>query len=1081
MTFVARLTPFLTDLAHSRILAEWRLGIVLAALLFFPSAALSSSSVGRAESASSPITVGSEIDFPPYAVVDADGRASGFSVQLLEATSAVMGLSIDVRPGPWPNVLAEFKEGRLDLLPLVALSPQRAEMATFTKPHTIAYDSFFVRRGAKPLRTLADAKNKAVVVMSSDAAHEQLLASGVAATLIETKNIPDAMRLLASGRHDAVLVPELLGYLVLRDLKLEKVIEAGPPVPDYQRRFAFAVQTGNFDLRDKLEQGLAIVRVTGQYDSLYTRWFGDIKPKAILSWQEILWGGGAAVLLSLLPLGWSLSLRRQVARRTESLTAEIATRQAAQALLSQSEAHYRLIVECAELATWDWDIKSGRVDFNDYWARMRGSPLDEITPHVSEWEQRVHPDDLPGVRATLETHFADHTPLFQTEYRSRTKSGQWVWVLDRGSVVERNADGSPSRMAGTEINITERKEAEAALRESETRFRQMFENNAAALLLVDPNSGSIVDANPAASRFYGYPVDRLRAMSINQINTLSAEEIAARRAQVAHLECNFFVFPHRLANGEVRTVEVHSSPINTGERTLLFSIVHDVTDRYAAEEKLRAASRYARSLIEASLDSLVTIDAEGKILDVNTAAETVTGVHRDKLIGSDFCDYFTDAEKARAGYRLVFTQNQLTDYPLAIRHTSGRITEVLYNATIYRDEEGNVAGVFAAARDITARKLAEEKLRASEERMRLFFERQIVGMAITSPQKGWVQVNDQLCRMLGYSREEISRMTWAELTYPDDLAKDVAQFERLLAQEIDEYSLEKRFIRKDGDVVYTDLSVGCVRNGDGSAAYVLALMADISERKRVEAQIMAANRQLAAQARQLEGVNAELKQFAYAASHDLRAPLRTVMSYLSLIVRKLGPDIDNETREFIGFATDGAKRMDAMIVGLLDYSRTGRHDTPFEPVALEDVVQESLENLRVSIQEVGAGVVVAPGLPTVTGDRTELVRLFQNLLSNAVKYRVSDRTVEVSVGWRDAGSEWVVWVKDNGIGIDPAESGRVFEIFRRLVSASKYEGCGIGLAICSKVAEHHGGRIWLESVPDEGSTFLVAFPKTVSP
>ena len=217
----------------------------------------------RTEKTAQVITAGSEIDFPPYAIVDATGRASGFSVELLEAVADAMGLSVKVNSGPWPEVLAAFKAGKTDLLPLVALSAKRADMAAYTTPHTVAYDSFFVRRGSRPIASLAEAKGREVIVMSSDAAHEELLNSGLPVKIVETRNIPEAMRLLASGRHDAVLVPKLLGLIVLREAKLESVIETGPPIQDYSRQFAFAVQRGNTDLRDKLDQGIAIIRAKG--------------------------------------------------------------------------------------------------------------------------------------------------------------------------------------------------------------------------------------------------------------------------------------------------------------------------------------------------------------------------------------------------------------------------------------------------------------------------------------------------------------------------------------------------------------------------------------------------------------------------------------------------------------------------------------------------------------------------------------------------------------------------------------------------------------------------------------------------
>ncbi|MBF0563131.1 MAG: PAS domain S-box protein, partial [Alphaproteobacteria bacterium] len=419
------------------------------------------------------------------------------------------------------------------------------------------------------------------------------------------------------------------------------------------------------------------------------------------------------------------------------------------------------------------------------------------------------------------------------------------------------------------------------------------------------------------------------------------------------------------------------------------------------------------------------------------------------------------------------------DLECGIRHPDQTRHFISAHGKVIFDDTARPVHMLGTVRDITQRRLEQEQLRTSEERMRFFFERQLVGTAITSPQKEWLHVNDALCRMLGYSCDELYGRSWEEITHPDDIAPSFARFERLIANGIDEYTTEKRFIRKDGTVVYAELSVGCVRNQDGSVAYILTLLVDVTERKYIEAKNRIANRMLAQQAEQLKAANAELSQFASVASHDLRAPLRMVTSYLGLIEKKLGPGLDAEMRQFIGFALDGTKRMDALIVGLLEYSRTGRNGAPLEPVPLSDVVRDSLTILEDTIQTAGAVVNVVPEFPVVKGDRIELIRMFQNLIGNAIKYRDANRTPEVSVGWRDDGSAWVVWVKDNGIGIDPKYFERVFAIFQRLVSPGQYEGSGIGLAVCKKAAEHCGGRIWVESVVGEGSTFLVAFPKMV--
>lgn len=222
--------------------------------------------------------------------------------------------------------------------------------------------------------------------------------------------------------------------------------------------------------------------------------------------------------------------------------------------------------------------------------------------------------------------------------------------------------------------------------------------------------------------------------------------------------------------------------------------------------------------------------------------------------------------------------------------------------------------------------------------------------------------------------------------------------------------------------------------------------------------------------------NAELEQFAYAASHDLRQPLRAVNSYLTLIRRRLGPSLDGDLADFLAFAVDGALRMDAMIVALLDYARVGRGGEALEPVVLGEVVTEAQANLRVAISEARGTVTVAAALPTIRGHRLELVRLFQNLIDNAIKYVPAERSPEVTIGWAADGPAVVVWVADNGIGIDVADRERAFGVFQRLVSQDSYQGTGIGLALCRKIVEHHGGRIWIEDNPAGGSLFKMRFP-----
>ena len=247
-------------------------------------------------------------------------------------------------------------------------------------------------------------------------------------------------------------------------------------------------------------------------------------------------------------------------------------------------------------------------------------------------------------------------------------------------------------------------------------------------------------------------------------------------------------------------------------------------------------------------------------------------------------------------------------------------------------------------------------------------------------------------------------------------------------------------------------------------------------------QLAARNAQLAQEAAMreqaqaaLQRSNAELEQLAYVASHDMQEPLRMIASYLQLVEQRYQDKLDADGREFIGYAVDGAKRMQGLINDLLTYSRVGTKARPFEPVALAGVVDTALGYLRVAIEESGARVTVN-GLPRVRGDAPQLVQLMQNLIANAIKFRGTEPP-QVQIDSRDEGPLSRITVRDNGIGIEQAYFERIFVLFQRLHGRGAYPGTGIGLALCKRIVERHGGRIWVESAPGRGSAFVFTLPR----
>jgi PAS domain S-box-containing protein len=264
------------------------------------------------------------------------------------------------------------------------------------------------------------------------------------------------------------------------------------------------------------------------------------------------------------------------------------------------------------------------------------------------------------------------------------------------------------------------------------------------------------------------------------------------------------------------------------------------------------------------------------------------------------------------------------------------------------------------------------------------------------------------------------------------------------------------------------LDFGLTRVDLGSEAILLVILSDITERKLAEEGLMDA-------VAKVQRSNQDLEHFAYVASHDLQEPLRMVASYTQLLAQRYEGQLDDQARTYIHYAVDGATRMQQLINGLLTYSRVTSQGEPPELTDSHSVLGEALRNLSTVI-DVSRAVVTNRDLPTVHADATQLLQVFQNLIANAIKFRGKD-SPHVHVSACDDGHEWLFSVKDNGIGIDAQYANRVFVIFQRLHTREEYPGSGIGLAVCKRVVERHGGRIWFESEPGKGSTFYFTLPK----
>lgn len=915
--------------------------------------------------------------------------------------------------------------------------------------------------------------NKWVIVLAHRIVKSDGTFDGMAFAAIPLGHLSRTFSSLDIGEH---------GMVALRDMNLDLVahypesespklaVGSRPPSPELPQRVAAGKTAGSYfsvSEVDRVERMVSFRKVAGYPFYVQVGWARDDYLAASRSEAVDIALLVASFMLITLAAGWLIYLSWQRQRQINRALAESQTRlNELFENMSSGVAVYQAEEEGRRFVFSAFNRAAERIEQKPR-SEVIGRNVDEVFPGIKELGlQEV-------LRRVWQTGKAERFPL--SLYHDGRITGwreNFVYKLPGGEIVAIYDD------------VTERMQAQQALEELNRDFVTLLESASDFIYFKDRES-RIRFCSQSMAVITGHASWRdmvgkhdLEIFPPETAKVYYEEELPVFRDGIPLLNKTD---PYIDAAGEHCWVNTSKWPVfGTDGKTVvgLFGISRDITDRVRAEEQVRSsmeklneAQRIARVgnwELDLASGHLFWSDEIFRLFEIDKAQFAASYEAFLNAIHPD------DREAVNQAY----SRSLETREPYEIAHrllmADGRIKWVNERCETFYDEQGKALRSVGTVQDVTERKLIENALHQSVAYNKLLFADSRVAMVVVDAATGrYIDCNQAAVEIYGLpDRESVIGRT--PLDVSDVRQYDGEESATAVRDKVD-YALrhgsltfEWRHRRPDGKV--WDGRVNLMRLQQDGKTYLLFTLEDVSEQKRF-------GEELRSKSEALQRSNSDLERFAYSVSHDMRQPLRAVSGHLQLLQRSLKDKLDDDERENMNFALDGAKRMDSMIVSLLDYSRVGRKTEAKAWLPARETLDEALGFLEPLIHDTSAEVSVGGEWPQVYASRDELTRLFQNLVGNGIKFCEAGKAPQVEVESGIVGDNWRVTVRDHGIGIDPQQIDRLFQFFSRLQSRTRFDGTGMGLALCRRIVEHHGGRVWVESEGEgKGSTFAFEIP-----
>jgi PAS domain S-box-containing protein len=748
--------------------------------------------------------------------------------------------------------------------------------------------------------------------------------------------------------------------------------------------------------------------------------------------------------------------------------------------LQASEERYRRLIDTAYEGIWAINAQ-GRIEYvNQRMSEMLGYSIEEMLdrPIFDFMDKDVHDKQVRNFERSKQGIKE------QFDFRYRRKEGSDLWsIVSSNPILSKTGEFQGAIAMVTDV--TRRKQAEEALRQSEERFRQLAENIQDVFWISEPQLRQLIYVSPAYEKIWGRTCEGLKADYMQWINAI--HPLDRERVQTAIFEKVFkgeYDEEYRILrpDGTLRWIRDRGFPIvdETGQVNRVAGIAEDITERKQAESALKASEVQFRRLFESNIIGVFFPELEGNIFDANDAFLQIVGYTQEDLRqGNVNWKHMTPPE-----YRALDEQKveELKTVGVCIPFEKeyigkdGNRIPVFVGAALLEESKQST---IAFALDLSDRKQAEAALRESEERFR--------HMADTAPVLIWMSGSDKLCNYFnkvwldftGRTMEQELGNGWSEGVHLDDLQHCLDTYVNAFDAR-EEFKMEYRLRRFDGEYRWV-LDTGVPRfTAEGSFLGYIGSGIDISDRKQAEAEIRQLNESLEQRVKertdQLEIANKELESFSYSVSHDLRAPLRHISGFVDLLEKHTAATLDQTSLRYLNIIIRTAQHAGKLVDDLLAFSRMGRTQMRYTTVNMNQLVREVQRDIE---QETNGRAIFwqVEELPVVSGDPFLLRLVLHNLIENAVKYTGKCPQADIEIGSTSDDHEVVLFIRDNGVGFDMRYVHKLFSVFQRLHSEEQFEGNGIGLANVRRIIHRHGGRTWAEGAVDGGATFYFSLPK----